>query len=76
MFWKIFAVLLVGLVSVTYLSRVETVGYDRGYFVQETTKGLTLDKKIFRVCRVRTGSMASILKGIECTRWGSPSILK
>ena len=68
MFWKIFAVLLVGLVSVTYLERVETVAYNsRGAFLQERTKGGTLDKKIFRVCLYS-------LKGVECTPWRSPSI--
>lgn len=67
MFWKIFAVLLVGLVSVTYLGRVETVADSRAAFVQETTKGGTLDKKIFRVCRYA-------MKGVECTPWRAPSI--
>ena len=71
-----FAVIVVGLVSVTYLGRVETVAHDRGIFVQETTRCGTLDKKIFRVCRVGTGSTAYQIEGIECTRWGTPSILK
>ena len=75
MFWKIFAVFVVGLVFVTYLGRVETVGYDRGIFVQETRKGGTLNEKIFRVCQIRTRTAAPF-DGINCTQWGAPSIFK
>ena len=75
MFWKIFGVFVVGLVFVTYLGRVETVGYDRGIFVQETTKGGTLNEKIFRVCQIRTRP-AGPFDGINCTQWGAPSIFK